>query len=145
MEIRDSNKDKNVYKDALSIRRSVFIEEQGIDENVEFDGTGANATHYVAYVDNKPVATARATKTDEGVHIQRVATLKEYRHQDIAKSLIETILKDPQFKNQTRFYLGGQVTAVGFYEKLGFKVYGKPFLDAGIEHKHMEKSATRRG
>jgi predicted GNAT family N-acyltransferase len=74
-----------------------------------------------------------------GVHIQRVATEKRFRHQGYAKQLLQTILNDDRFANSTRFYLGAQQTAVGFYQTLGFKTYGQPFVEVGIPHINMEK------
>ncbi|GAF38002.1 GNAT family N-acetyltransferase [Lentilactobacillus farraginis] len=128
----------DVYQDARLIRKAVFIKEQGIDEQAEFDGTDDQATHYVAYENHQPVATARVTVTNKGVHVQRVATLKNFRHKGYAKALLENILRDPKYADEPAFYLGAQETAKGFYEKLGFKQYGKPFMEVGIRHVKMK-------
>ncbi|EEI20449.1 Acetyltransferase [Lentilactobacillus hilgardii] len=140
VEVKKTNQLNRVYQDAQAIRKSVFVKEQGIDETLEFDGTDGDATHYVAYAQHRPVATARATVTGEGVHIQRVATLKMYRHKGFAKQLLEAILNDPKYKGETNFYLGAQETAKGLYETLGFKQYGDPFMEVGIKHVNMKKS-----
>lgn len=139
MEIKLTDQLDNIYQDARTIRHHVFVDEEGIDEADEFDGTDSDAIHFVAYQDNKPVATARTTVTPDGVHIQRVATEKAARHRGYAKQLMEAILDSPMFQDAPRFYLGAQETAIGFYETLGFKQYGDPFTEVGIKHVNMEK------
>ena len=126
------------YDDARMIRKTVFIEEQGVVPALEFDGSDDNAVHFVAYVDGKPAATARGTLEDHRVHIQRVATLKLYRGQGIAREVIKAVLASPEFASASEFYLGAQETAIGFYEKLGFEVTSEPFVEAGIRHRMME-------
>ncbi|GAA3194788.1 GNAT family N-acetyltransferase [Lentilactobacillus kefiri] len=142
MEIKQTDQLDNIYQDAREIRRHVFVGEQGINEADEFDGTDSDAIHFVAYQGGQPVATARTTVTADGVHIQRVATEKEYRHKGYAKQLLTTILQSPMFQDTPRFYLGAQATAIGFYETLGFKQYGQPFMEVGIKHVNMEKLVT---
>ncbi|GAY72125.1 GNAT family N-acetyltransferase [Lentilactobacillus kosonis] len=138
MEVRTTTDlTSQIYTDARMIRRTVFIEEQGVVPAHEFDGSDDNAVHFVAYVDDKPAATARGTLEDDRVHIQRVATLKPYRGQGVAKAVIQALIADPQFTRATEFYLGAQETAIGFYEKLGFKVISEPFMEAGIRHRMM--------
>lgn len=139
MEIKQTSKLDQIYQDARSIRKAVFVNEQGIDEALEFDGTDAQATHYVAYENHRPVATARVTLTEAGVHIQRVATLKNFRNRGYAKHLLETILAAPQYAAFSRFYLGAQESAKGFYETLGFKQFGQPFQEVGIQHINMAR------
>lgn len=139
MKFKETDQLDDIYHDARTIRHHVFVGEQGIDEHDEFDGTDSQAVHFVAYVDGQPVATARTKVTDEGVHIQRVATEKEFRHKGYAKQLLQYILNDKRFAQVSRFYLGAQETAVGFYQTLGFHTYGEPFVEVGIKHRQMEK------
>lgn len=139
MEIKVTDQLDDIYQDARAIRRHVFVEEQGINEADEFDGTDSDAFHFVAYEDGEPVATARTTVTEDGVHIQRVATEKAVRHQGYAKKMMEAILDATMFQDAPRFYLGAQATAIGFYETLGFKQYGDSFTEVGIKHVNMEK------
>ncbi|KRL22515.1 GNAT family N-acetyltransferase [Lentilactobacillus kisonensis] len=140
MDVKETDQLDKTYNNARLIRRHVFVAEQGIDEHDEFDGTDSQAVHFVAYVNSKPVATARTTVTDEGVHIQRVATEKKFRHSGYAKQLLRYILNDDRFSKASRFYLGAQETAVGFYKTLGFHTYGEPFMEVGIKHWQMSKS-----
>lgn len=137
MKIERTDALNDIYQDARSIRQAVFVGEQGINPQLEFDGTDGQATHYVVYVQNQPVAIARATVTDHGVHIQRVATLAAFRHRGYAKNVLQAILDDERYAGQTRFYLGAQQTAVGLYQTLGFRQFGQPFMEVGIRHVNM--------
>lgn len=128
-----------VYTDARMIRKTVFVEEQGVVPAIEFDGSDEAAVHFVAYVDDKPAATARGTLEDDKVHIQRVATLKLYRGQGVAKEVILALMADSSFVRAKEFYLGAQETAIGFYERLGFEVTSEPFMEAGIRHRMMNR------
>ncbi|MCT4490464.1 GNAT family N-acetyltransferase, partial [Levilactobacillus parabrevis] len=81
MEIRMAwGKLNPVYQDALQIRKDVFIAEQGIDPQLELDGTDEDKMHYVGYEDDQPVTTARIDMlAGNRVKIQRVATEKDAR------------------------------------------------------------------
>lgn len=139
LEIKKTDQLDSVYQDARNIRHHVFVEEQGIDESAEFDGTDADAIHFVGYVDGSPLVTARTTVVKDGVHIQRVATEKAARNNGYAKQLLEYILADPMFQDAPKFYLGAQASAIGFYETLGFRQSGEPFMEVGIKHVSMDK------
>lgn len=128
-----------IYQDARTIRHHVFVEEQGIAETDEFDGTDSDTIHFVGYVNGEPVVTARTTVTKKGVHIQRVATEKAARHHGYAKQLLEYLLDQPMFEDAPMFYLGAQKTAIGFYQTLGFEEYGEPFEEVGIPHVNMRR------
>ncbi|MSE20446.1 GNAT family N-acetyltransferase, partial [Lactobacillus parabuchneri] len=90
-----------------------------------------------------PVATARTTVTEAGIHIQRVATEKAYRNQGYAKQLLAYLLASPMFQDAPMFYLGAQKTAIGFYQRLGFEQYGEPFTEVGIPHVNMRKVVVK--
>lgn len=140
MQIRQSDDiTSKIYQDALSLRKAVFVEEQGVASDLEL----ANETgpvYFVGYLADKPVATARAFEEEAGVwHIQRVAVSRDHRGQGLAKELfakLEQVAKEYQIKKLT---LGAQDQAQGFYLKLGYHVVGAGFMEAGIAHHQMEK------
>lgn len=140
LEIKLTDQLDQIYQDARTIRHHVFVEEQGIAETDEFDGTDSDAIHFVGYVNGEPVVTARTTVTKKGVHIQRVATEKAVRHHGYAKQLLEYLLGQPMFEDAPMFYLGAQKTAIGFYQTLGFEEYGEPFEEVGIPHVNMRRT-----
>lgn len=129
----------SIYQDALAIRREVFMKEQGVSEAIEIDGE-ENCLHFVLYHNGQAIATCRLLKEDkEVVKLQRMAVLKNSRNLSIGKKLMleaEKVAAEQGFK---RIILGAQNTAIGFYTKLGYAIYGNEFLDANIPHHMMEK------
>ncbi|MGX7041753.1 GNAT family N-acetyltransferase [Leuconostoc lactis] len=130
------------HDDALTIRTTVFVAEQGVPMQLELDDPAIEATalHIVAYVDGKLAGTARVVEEHPGIwHVQRVATLYPMRGQGIGRQLFAYIEKlAPGYHIQT-LELGAQIQAQGFYENLGFQAFGDEFDDANILHIHMKK------
>lgn len=127
-----------IYRDALSVRQAVFIEEQQIDPALEIDANEAQAIHFVGYHAALPVVTARLLTEPGGYHVQRVATLKAYRHQQRANALFRELIAYARTHQQQYLILGAQDHALGFYQQLGFHQTKRPgFLDAGIPHHEM--------
>jgi len=126
--------------DARKVRRQVFIEEQGIKREVEFDGLDQNSDHLIAYNNNIPVGTARIRyKNDVQAKLERMAVLKPYRGRGIGKEIAKASLKLAETKGTLEVVLNAQQSARGFYEKLGFQQEGEPFEEAGIPHIAMTK------
>lgn len=140
-EIKVSNDlNSNVYKDSLKIRQAVFVEEQKVPADIEVDANEDKCIYNTLYVEEKPAATARYYPTpDNGIHIQRVAVLKDYRQKGLASELINKIAVDAKTQGYTYIVLGAQDQANGFYKKLGFKVIGEQYEEAGILHHEMKK------
>ncbi|WP_311408241.1 GNAT family N-acetyltransferase [Liquorilactobacillus uvarum] len=129
----------DVYHDALYIRKNVFVKEQQVPVELEIDNEQA-AQYYVAYKGKIAVATARILHEKDGAwHIQRVATLKDYRHQGFAKKLLEKIEADAVSEGAAYLTLGAQDQARAFYLALGYVAVGDGFMDAGIPHHRMDK------
>ena len=127
-------------KDAQKVRRQVFIQEQGIKREEEFDGLDQNSDHVIAYDNNIPVGTARIRyKNDVAAKLERIAVLKSYRGRGIGRGIVKASLKLAQTKGASEVTLHAQQSAVGFYEKLGFQQEGEPFEEAGIPHIAMTK------
>ncbi|MGX7052393.1 GNAT family N-acetyltransferase [Leuconostoc palmae] len=132
----------SVHDDALYIRKTVFVEEQGVPLSEELDDLG-NAMQFqylVAYINNKPATTARVIEEESGVwHIQRVATLPEMRHRSLGRQMMRYIEElSPTYHIHT-LRLGAQLQAENFYRQLDFTPYGSSFLEAGIMHINMKK------
>jgi len=120
-----------------SIRRHVFIEEQQVPEELEWDDFDHSAQHVLAKsIDGVSIATGRIK--DDG-HIGRMAVLKSYRYQGIGSAVLSALLEIAIKLKLKRVYLHAQVSAIPFYEKQGFICEGDEFLDAGIAHKSMYK------
>ncbi|MFD1419234.1 GNAT family N-acetyltransferase [Companilactobacillus keshanensis] len=126
-----------IYQDDLMIRKKVFVEEQNVPSSLEVDEMENSCTYATLYVDGKPAGTARYFPTeDNGVHVQRVAVLKEFRKQGLASFLLKDIFKNAQ-KDYQYIILGAQDQAQKFYKKLGLHVVSDQYLDAGILHHDM--------
>ncbi|MDR3189937.1 MAG: GNAT family N-acetyltransferase [Lactobacillaceae bacterium] len=123
---------------ALVIRRKVFVDEQNVPLELELDDFDASTTHYIGFTGQAAVTTARVLVTETGAwHIQRVATLPEYRGHGYSSKIMQTIMEDAHEAGVSQLELGAQLVAQTFYEKLGFTPVGETFLDAGIEHIEM--------
>lgn len=139
MIIKSGGGASQVNMDALLIRDTVFIGEQGIDPTLEHDQMDYERIHYVGYLDQQPVVTGRINGSDQIWRLERVATLKNYRGRGLAKNLLKFILAKAKEQHIDKVELDAQTTAQTFYNKLGFETVGIPFYEAGLEHIKMEK------
>lgn len=128
-----------ISKAAVAIRTQVFMIEQNVPKSIELDNLDDQTIHYVGFIDNKPITTARIAENDDHTnwHIQRVATIVEARGNGYAGQLLKQIIADAKQANIHNLDLGAQVQAIGFYEKLGFTAEGPVFQEANIDHRHM--------
>lgn len=132
--------ESKIYQDALDIRYDVFVKEQGVPVDLEIDDLEDKTEHVVLYRKDDPIATARIYLLDDDVYkVQRVATLKDFRGQGYGKVLMQEIELKIADQAGKKITLGGQNTALAFYEKLGYKIEGNEFMDAGIPHHTMVK------
>jgi ElaA protein len=121
-----------------ALRRTVFIEEQGVSEADEVDGLDDAAIHLLALLKETPVGTARLLVKGEVGKVGRVCVLPEARGTGLGAALMRAALAE--FRSMpgiVRVNLGAQSQATGFYAALGFRVVGDAFMDAGIEHREM--------
>jgi predicted GNAT family N-acyltransferase len=125
------------------IRVKVFQEEQGVSEELEFDGLDATAIHLLAYLDNEAVGTTRIREIDRRtVKIERLAILIEARGQGIAKKLMKTAIEIAIDKNYQIIIVHAQEYIKNLYARLGFEQIGNTFTEAGIAHVKMIKIIT---
>ncbi|WP_314208964.1 GNAT family N-acetyltransferase [Vagococcus salmoninarum] len=129
-----------IYDDALTIRKKVFIDEQGVPAELEYENE-AECLHFVLYDTHRPVATCRLLlKSATTAKLQRMAVSKESRKQNLGKILITETESIAKNRGIQTIVLGAQNTAIGFYEKLGYHITGPEFMDANIPHHNMEKT-----
>jgi len=123
------------HEDAIRhIRHTVFTVEQKVDTTLDFDGLDDKAIQVLCTEQGLPVGTGRML--NDG-HIGRVAVLREYRNKGVGAGLMKTLIETARTRRFREVYLYAQVTAVPFYEKLGFEVTGDNFTEAGILHTPM--------
>jgi predicted GNAT family N-acyltransferase len=121
-----------------SVRRAVFIEDQNVPESIELDGRDPDCFHVLAAnTKGRPVGTARMDRKGK---IGRMAVLKNYRRQGIGRKMIQALMHYGKESAITDFHLSAQITAIGFYIKMGFAPFGEEFIEAGITHINMKFS-----
>jgi predicted GNAT family N-acyltransferase len=127
------------------LRYKVFIEEQKISVDEEFDGSDATSVSFLIFLDHVPIGSLRYYKDEKGrIHPGRICLLKAYRGLGYGLAMMTWfeqyllgIYKEVQIVLHAQKYLEN------FYKKLGYRVKGKPFLEANIEHIEMEKTIQR--
>lgn len=126
---------------ALAIRAEVFIDGQGVPANEEVDGRDPDCLHWLVTDDLGPVATLRVLpKSEKMSKIQRVAVLERARGTGLGAMLMQHVMAELAEMGFTHATLGSQLSALGFYERLGFVAHGPTYLDAGIAHRDMDIS-----
>ncbi|QUX96698.1 GNAT family N-acetyltransferase [Marinomonas sp. CT5] len=130
--------DWNSSKDQLTfVRKQVFIIEQGIDPQDEWDTLDEDAVHFVSF-GTTAVPTGVCRLTDSG-QISRLAVLPAYRHQGYGEILLNRAVKVAREMGIRKVFLHAQVDVQTFYEKQNFHTDGKVFLEAGKMHIRMER------
>lgn len=119
------------------IREKVFIEEQKVVPELEWDGMDQEAIHFLVFKDEKAIGCARAFVIEYRMQLGRMAVLKEYRGQGIGTALIEKALTTAKLNQLSAIYISAQYHAIDFYKKFGFEVASDIYLDAEIPHRDM--------
>lgn len=122
---------------AYTIRRRVFIEEQGIDENLERDFDDLRALHVVAIENDQAVGCGRMMLSAVGAKIGRMAVLRSHRGRGIGRIVLDYLVSVARQSGAKLAYLHAQVPVEGFYLKYGFQPIGDIFEEAGIPHRKM--------
>ena len=120
-----------------TVREQVFIQEQHVPEELEWDDHDAKAIHVVAIdTHNQVIGTARLLADG---HIGRMAVLTAWRKTGIGSAMLQKLLSIAKERGLSKVFLHAQTSAIGFYENHGFRSLGEEFMDAGIPHRYMEK------
>lgn len=132
---------KHHQTELSAIRKQVFIQEQGVPEELEWDDDDNRALHILAEVIQSgktlAIGTARIIIKNKQAHIGRMALLPPWRHQGIGAKMLQTCIDECQKQGVQQITLNAQVYALPFYQKAGFQVSSDEFMDAGITHKEM--------
>lgn len=115
-----------------SIREAVFIKEQGVPEELEWDGLDEGCRHALA-LSHKGDAIGCGRMLANG-HIGRISVLPEWRKQKVGTAIMEALLNYARTHDYTQVDVDAQTYAVPFYRKFDFVEEGKAFMDAGLPH-----------
>lgn len=128
-------------EDAFAVRRTVFVDEQGVDEELEYDEHEETATHFVVYDGDEPIGAARLREYEAGVgKVERVAVLESRREDGVGRAVMDAVEERARVEGLESLKLHSQTHAAGFYRSLGYERYGDEFEEAGIPHVAMRKS-----
>ncbi|WP_134700227.1 GNAT family N-acetyltransferase [Ammoniphilus sp. YIM 78166] len=134
-----STEEKN---DAHFVRHAVFVHEQKVPAELEYDSHDDAPTtlHFVAYNENSPIGAARIRTYAPGIaKVERVAVMSSNRGAGIGAMIMKRIEEQAASLGYTRLKLNSQLQAVPFYRRLGYESVGDVFVEADIEHLAMEK------
>lgn len=130
--------DWNALKvDAQPVRHEVFVVEQKVPLELEWDEKDVVSVHAVAYTEGKPVATGRLLPDG---HIGRMAVRKAYRGSGIGGRILEALIREAAGRGDGVVMLNAQIHAEAFYARYGFVREGEEFMEAGIPHIAMRRS-----
>ncbi|MBT2294721.1 GNAT family N-acetyltransferase [Pseudomonas fluorescens] len=121
------------------IRETVFIAEQSVPPELEWDADDQGAVHFLAFEGDFPVGTARLLADG---HIGRVSVLKDWRGLKVGDALMHALIAEAEKRGLKQQMLSAQVHATPFYERLGFAVVSEEFLEAGIPHVDMVRHSA---
>ena len=123
---------------AYTIRQTVFIEEQGVPQEMELDEFDPIAWHALAFQGSQCIGTGRLVEiTQSAAQIGRMAVLAEFRGHGVGKAILMKLIELARSKSMSTLSLHSQVSAIPFYEKFGFTAQGSIYEEAGISHRNM--------
>ncbi|QGQ45389.1 GNAT family N-acetyltransferase [Metabacillus sediminilitoris] len=141
MEVKRITEEHDLKK-ALQIRNEVFVEEQGVpleNEFDEFDTLNGTCEHILVYYNDQPVGTGRVRIVDSVGKLERICILEAYRKFGLGKTIIKKLEEIAAEKGVSRVKLHGQTQAEGFYNKLGYLTSSDVFIEEDIPHVLMVK------
>lgn len=116
-----------------AIREQVFVCEQQVDRNLEYDGLDSDCQHILAYVNDgvDPIGTARLTQDGQ---IGRMAVLAGYRKLGVGTALLHKIVQLAKVQPVRPIWLSAQTQAIDFYAKHNFVCTGAIYEEASMLH-----------
>lgn len=118
-----------------AIRRTVFVDEQGVPEALEWDGLDGRCIHVMATdADGAVIGTGRLLPDG---HIGRMAVVRHWRNRGVGGGILKELIAAAADAGHASAVLNAQTHAVGFYTRFGFEVVGDEFIEAGIPHRAM--------
>jgi len=120
------------------VRHAVFVLEQGIAADLEWDGRDPACIHVVVFISpDLPIGTARMQPDG---HIGRMAVLAPWRGRGVGGALLEALIEAARKRALAEVWLTAQTRAIGFYRSHGFLPAGAEFIEAGIPHRKMTRA-----
>ena len=121
---------------ASRVRTAVFVHEQGIPVELEWDAADAGCLHCVAFDGERAVGTGRLLPDG---HIGRMAVLPAWRRSGLGGEILERLVAAARERGDAQALLNAQCQVESFYRRHGFETVGTPFDEAGIPHVAMRR------
>ncbi|MFZ2161202.1 MAG: GNAT family N-acetyltransferase [Sideroxyarcus sp.] len=119
-----------------AIREAVFIREQNVPAELEWDDMDGGSRHALVLSTNgDAIGCGRILPNG---HIGRMAVLPQWRRQKVGTAIMEALLNEARSRGYKQVDIDAQTFAIPFYHKFGFVEHGKEFMDAGMPHKKMK-------
>ena len=129
---------KEAEADAFLVRQEVFILEQGVPAELELDEFDSSAAHVLAYQDTHCIGTGRLVNLSaKQAQIGRMAVLAKFRGKGVGKQILQKLVDLAVSQGAQEIILHSQVSAIPFYERLGFQAQGDVYDEASIPHRNM--------
>lgn len=129
---------KEAEVDAFLVRQEVFILEQGVPAELELDEFDSSAAHALVFQDTRCIGTGRLVNLSaKQAQIGGMAVLAKFRGKGIGKQILQKLVDLAASQGTQGVILHSQVSAIPFYEKLGFQAQGDVYDEAGIPHRNM--------
>jgi predicted GNAT family N-acyltransferase len=125
------------FAEIRRIRFAVFVREQGVPASLEMDERDPECLHVLAYLAETPVGTGRID-IDAGGKIGRVAVEAARRRLGVGRAIVQALHDIATRRGLMRVWCHAQVSAAPFYLRLGYRIVGGEFEEAGIAHVRME-------
>jgi len=124
---------------AVPLRHLVFVQEQGVPEELEWDEQDPRSTHAVVLEGESCLGTGRLLPAgdDNCAGLGRMAVRHDRRGQGIGSLLLQALLAQARLMHVREIVLHAQMSATGFYDHFGFAKTGPVFQEAGIAHVEM--------
>jgi predicted GNAT family N-acyltransferase len=119
------------------LRREVFIIEQNVPVELEWDEMDVVSLHAVA-INESGQAVGTGRLLPDG-HIGRMAVKRANRKVGIGGAILSALMQEAKRRGHNAVMLNAQLQAHAFYERYGFVREGDTFMDAGIPHIHMRR------
>ena len=115
-----------------AVREAVFINEQHVPAELEWDGQEEGSRHALA-LSAKGDAIGCGRMLPNG-HIGRIAVLPQWRKQKVGTAIMEALLNEARSRSFRQVDVDAQTYAMPFYRGFGFREEGEEFEDAGLPH-----------
>lgn len=121
-----------------ALRWAVFVDEQRVPPDEEYDGLDPDCVHVVAEAeDGAVIGTGRLLPDGR---IGRMAVAAAWRQRGVGRALLDALVAQARARGMERVTLNAQMSALGFYERSGFRAEGPEFEEAGIMHRWMHRN-----